>query len=210
MFLDEQLHRNRSASQGQVGVVESGGYTARRCPSTSSRVPWADSTLSSVGPVLRHHVVRHELLGPVLESKTTLDTRKRSLSTSNISLVTSISVLNSLTLTNPTSSSRRRGNRERPARGEVHYGDREELGPLEPPVGVAVDPVVLRGSPPSPWSVVVHGVVYDDDLTLHEPDRTSSPSTRRRVLPTPPAGSRSPTRTSRPRSSRWPSHLPGS
>ena len=24
---------------------------------------------------------------------------------------------------------------------EVHYGDREELGPLEPPVGVAVDPV---------------------------------------------------------------------
>jgi len=42
---------------------------------------------------------------------------------------------------------------------EVHYGDREELGPLEPPVGVAVDPVVLRGSRPSPWSIVVHGVV---------------------------------------------------
>jgi hypothetical protein len=84
---------------------------------------------------------------------------------------------------------------------EVHYGDREELGPLEPPVSVAVDPVVLRGSRPSPWSVMVHGVVYDDDLTLHQPDRTS---TRSRVLPTPPAGLRSPTRTSRPCSSRWP------
>jgi len=32
---------------------------------------------------------------------------------------------------------------------------------------------------------VVHGVVYDDDLTLHQSDRTSSPSTRRGVLPTP-------------------------
>jgi hypothetical protein len=52
---------------------------------------------------------------------------------------------------------------------EVHYGDHEELGPLEPPVGVAVGPVVLRGSRPSPWSVVVHGVVHDDDLTLHQP-----------------------------------------
>jgi len=31
-------------------------------------------TLSSVGLELRHHVVRHELLGPVLESKTTLAT----------------------------------------------------------------------------------------------------------------------------------------
>jgi len=29
---------------------------------------------------------------------------------------------------------------------------------------------------------VVHGVVHDDDLTLHQSDRTS---TRRRVLPTP-------------------------
>ena len=29
---------------------------------------------------------------------------------------------------------------------------------------------------------MVHGVVYDDDLTLHQSD---SPSTRRRVLPTP-------------------------
>ena len=57
---------------------------------------------------------------------------------------------------------------------EVHYGYREELGPLEPPVGVAVDPVVLRGSRPSPWSVVVHGVVHDDGhLTLHQSDRTS-------------------------------------
>jgi len=52
---------------------------------------------------------------------------------------------------------------------------------------------------------VVHGVVHDDDLTLHQSDRTSSPSTRRRVLPTPPAGLRGPTRTSQPRSSRWPS-----
>jgi len=34
---------------------------------------------------------------------------------------------------------------------------------------MAVDPVVLRGSSPFPWSVVVHGVVYDDDLTLHQP-----------------------------------------
>ena len=50
-----------------------------------------------------------------------------------------------MTLINPTSSSRRRENRERPARGEVHYGDREELGPIEPPVGVAVDPVVPVG-----------------------------------------------------------------
>ena len=88
---------------------------------------------------------------------------------------------------------------------EVHYGDREELGPLEPPVGVTVDPLVLRGSRPSPWSVVVHGVVYDDGhLTLHQSDRTSSPSTRRGVPPTPPAGLHNPTRTSRPRSSRWP------
>jgi hypothetical protein len=31
---------------------------------------------------------------------------------------------------------------------EVHYHDREELGPLEPPVGVAVGPVVLGGSRP--------------------------------------------------------------
>ena len=68
---------------------------------------------------------------------------------------------------------------------EIRYGDREELGPLEPPVGVAVDPVVLMGSRPSPWSIVVRGVVHDDDLTLHQPDRTSSPSTRRRVPPTP-------------------------
>jgi len=39
---------------------------------------------------------------------------------------------------------------------EVHYGDREELGPLEPPVGVAVGPVVLRGSRPpgALWSTV--------------------------------------------------------
>ena len=42
---------------------------------------------------------------------------------------------------------------------EVHRGDREELGPLELTVSVAVDPVVLRGSRPSPWSIVVHGVV---------------------------------------------------
>jgi hypothetical protein len=34
---------------------------------------------------------------------------------------------------------------------------------------VAVGPVVLRGSRPSPWSVVVHGVVHDDNLTLHQP-----------------------------------------
>ena len=52
---------------------------------------------------------------------------------------------------------------------EVDHGDREELGPLEPPVGVAVDPVVLRGSRPSPWSVVGHGVVCDyGNLTLHQ------------------------------------------
>jgi len=57
---------------------------------------------------------------------------------------------------------------------EVHYGDREELGPLEPPVGVAVDPVVLRGSRPSPLEPCCHGVVYDDDLTLHQSDRASS------------------------------------
>ena len=39
---------------------------------------------------------------------------------------------------------------------EVHYGDREELGPLEPPVGVAVDPVVPGGSRPpgASWSTV--------------------------------------------------------
>jgi hypothetical protein len=39
---------------------------------------------------------------------------------------------------------------------EVHYGDREELGPLEPPVDVAVGPVVLRGSRPTgaSWSTV--------------------------------------------------------
>ena len=61
MFPDEQFYRNGSASQGQVGVVDSGGYPTRRCP--SSRVPWADSTLSSVGLELRHHVVPHELLG---------------------------------------------------------------------------------------------------------------------------------------------------
>ena len=47
---------------------------------------------------------------------------------------------------------------------EVHYYDREELGPLEPPVGVAVGPVVLGAH--VPLSVVVHGVVHDDDLTL--------------------------------------------
>ena len=64
---------------------------------------------------------------------------------------------------------------------EVRYHDHEELGPLEPPVGVAVGPVVLKGSRPSPWSIVVHGVVHDDNLTLHQPNRTS---TRRRVLPT--------------------------
>ena len=57
---------------------------------------------------------------------------------------------------------------------EIRYGDREELGPLESPVGVAVGPVVLRGSRPSPWSIVVHGVVHDDDLTLHQSDRASS------------------------------------
>ncbi|EHP68973.1 hypothetical protein MetMK1DRAFT_00017190 [Metallosphaera yellowstonensis MK1] len=83
---------------------------------------------------------------------------------------------------------------------EVHYHDREELGPLEPPVGVAVDPVVLRGSRPpgALWSTVSSTMTGP----FTSPDRTS---TRRRVLPTPPAGLRSPTRTSRPRSSRWPS-----
>jgi len=48
---------------------------------------------------------------------------------------------------------------ERPARGEVHYGDREELhAPLELPVGVAVGPVVTVGahvlSPGVLWSTV--------------------------------------------------------
>ena len=39
---------------------------------------------------------------------------------------------------------------------EVYYGDREELDPLEPPVGVAVFPVVPRGSrlPGVLWSTV--------------------------------------------------------
>jgi hypothetical protein len=39
---------------------------------------------------------------------------------------------------------------------EVHYHDREELGPLEPPLGVAVGPVVLGGSrlPGALWSTV--------------------------------------------------------
>jgi len=61
---------------------------------------------------------------------------------------------------------------------EVHYGYREELGPLEPPVGVAAGPVVLRGS--RPLEPCCHGVY--DDRSLHQSDRTS---TRRRVLPTP-------------------------
>ena|GEM_PF-675069 len=43
MFPDEQLHRNRSASQRQVGVVDSRGYPTGRCP--SSRVSWADPEL---------------------------------------------------------------------------------------------------------------------------------------------------------------------
>ena len=39
---------------------------------------------------------------------------------------------------------------------EVHYGDHEELGPLEPPMGVAAGPVVLRGSRPpgASWSTM--------------------------------------------------------
>ena len=36
------------------------------------------------------------------------------------------------------------GNRERPVK--VNHDDREELGPLEPPVDMAVDPVVLSCS----------------------------------------------------------------
>jgi len=38
---------------------------------------------------------------------------------------------------------------------EVYYGDREELDPLEPPVGVAVDPVVPLGA-----HVLPHGVSW--------------------------------------------------
>ena len=81
--------------------------------------------------------------------------RKRSLSTSNISLAKSILVLNSLTILNQhlPHGVGEGSHHERPARGEVHYGDREELGPLEPPVGVAVDPVVLSGSRPSPGAL---------------------------------------------------------
>jgi len=54
---------------------------------------------------------------------------------------------------------------------------------------LALSNLQWRGSRPSSsqgltstQSVVVHGVVHDDNLTLHQPDRTS---TRRRVLPTP-------------------------
>ena len=136
--------------------------------------------------------------------------RKCSLSTSNISLAKSILVLNSLTLTNQhlPHGVGESSHHERPARGEVHYGDREELGPLESPVGVAVDPVVLRGSRPSPWSVVVHGVVYDDDLTLHQPRQDLQSLHASSSSPNAPSV-HVPTRTSRPRSSCWPSHLPG-
>ena len=66
---------------------------------------------------------------------------------------------------------------------EVHYHDREELGPLEPPVGVAVDPVVLRGSCPTgaSWSTVSSMMTTWPFTSLTGPPAP----TRRRVLPTP-------------------------
>ena len=45
-FLDEQLHHDHSASQGQVGVVDSSGYPTGRCPPRSSGRPWARLDLS--------------------------------------------------------------------------------------------------------------------------------------------------------------------
>jgi len=173
-----QLHRNGSASQGQGGEVDSGGSPTGRCPSTSSRVPWANSTLSSVGPEPWHHVVHHELLGQFWS-------RRRPWPLEGLPehvqhLAKSILVLNSVTLTDPTSSSRRRG--RLPPWTSCPW-----RGPLSRPWG-AWPSRTSRGCGSrsggsrgltSPWSVVVHGVVHDDDLTLQ-----SLTSTRSRVLPT--------------------------
>ena len=47
MFPDEQLHRNGSASQGQVGVVDSGGLPLGGVPPPPRGSP--GPTLGSVG-----------------------------------------------------------------------------------------------------------------------------------------------------------------
>ena len=111
MFPDEQLHRNRSASQGQVGVVDSrglplGGVPPRGCPSR----PWARLDLSS-DTTLSVTSFSDQYWG-----------RRRPWPPEGLlehvqHLATSILVLNSVTLTNSTSSSQCRGNRERPVRG---------------------------------------------------------------------------------------------
>ena len=63
---------------------------------------------------------------------------------------------------------------------EVHYHDREELGPLEPPVGVAADPVVLRGSCPTGalWSTVSSMMTTWPFTSLTGPPRVSKFSQR--------------------------------
>jgi len=45
-FLDEQLHCNCSASQGQVGVVDSGGLSLGGAPEGPLGRPWARLDLS--------------------------------------------------------------------------------------------------------------------------------------------------------------------
>jgi len=63
---------------------------------------------------------------------------------------------------------------------EVHYGDREELGPLEPPVGVAVDSVVLRDSrlPGASWSTASSTMTTWPFTSLTGPPRVSKFSQR--------------------------------
>ena len=45
-FLDEQLHRNHSASQGQAGVVDSRGLSLGGAPEGPLGRPWARLDLS--------------------------------------------------------------------------------------------------------------------------------------------------------------------
>ena len=145
-----QLHRNGSASQGQVGVVDS--RLSHWEVFLEGPLDRLDPEEPPVGLELRHHVVRHELLGQY-------GSRRRPWPPEGPlehvqHLATLILVLNSVTILN-----------QHLPHGvgetvnvllEVHYGDREEPGPLEHPVGVAVDPVVLRGSRPpgALWSTV--------------------------------------------------------
>ena len=130
MFPDEQLYRNRSASQGQVGVVDSRGLPLGGVPppprgSPGQTRPWArlglslDTTLSvtsfSDSSGVEDDPGHAEALLEHVQH-----------------LATSILALNSATILN-----------QHLPHGvgetvnvllEVHYGDREELRPLEPPV----------------------------------------------------------------------------